>query len=478
MHEPAGPEAGAPGRPEPTHGVLHRGLSVKGVVALAVSDITPMASLLIIAPVVLGMAGTASLWAYLVGCFLAVCVAVTMGELGSMYPVAGGLYSIVHRVLGRPLGFLALVDYVAQGVFLPASIALGVGTYLHALNDSIDVNVSSAIAMAIVTLLAVLRIHVGAVLVAVFLAIEVTVLAALAVAGFTHANQPLSILTSPVIAQGSTLASVGLGAVVAALAITMFSVNGYDSAINFSEETRGEPSNIGKAVVIAALTGIVLELIPFTAGLFGAQNLRGYLSSATPLTDLVGTVWGSTAETVIVLGALAAVLNAILAITLQFARILWSSARDRAWPNPVNAALGKVHPTFQSPWVATLLTGGVATVLCFASSLVTAVTFTAVLIIVLYGLVAVAALVSRTRDRGAVRPSPMPLYPVPPILVLVGVVIAITQQTGRDIAIVAGLFVAGLLYYYGYLHRSAHDRWIPHTPADRIEVEDVEEGRP
>src|SRR5690349_6428589 len=416
------------GRPEASQATLHRGLSIRGVVALAVSDITPMASLLIIAPVVLGLAGTASFWAYLVGCFLAICVALCMGELGSMYPVAGGLYSIVHRVLGRPLGFLALIDYIAQGVFLPASIALGIGTYLHALNDSININLSSAIAMAVVTLLAVLRIHVGAVLVAVFLSIEVLVIALLSVAGISHWNQPLSILTKPVIADHGTLSAVGLAAVVAALAITMFSVNGYDSAINFSEETRGAPSNIGKAVVIAALTGIVLELVPFIGGLFGAQDLQAYLSSATPLTDLVGSDWGHTAETIIILGALAAVINAILAITLQFARILWSSARDRAWPHPVNTALGRVHPRFQSPWVATLITGGIATVLCFASNLVTAVTFTAVLIIVLYGLIAVAALVSRTRDRDATRPSRMPLWPLPPVLALIGIIIAITQQ--------------------------------------------------
>jgi amino acid transporter len=452
-------------RPEASQATLHRGLSVKGVVALAVSDITPMASLLIIAPVVLGVAGTASFWAYLVGCFLAICVALCMGELGSMYPVAGGLYSIVHRVLGRPLGFLALIDYIAQGVFLPASIALGVGTYLHALNDSIPINLSSAIAMAVVTLLAVLRIHVGAVLVGVFLAIEVIVIAILSVVGFLNWNQPLSILSAPVIADGSTLTSVGAGAVVAALAITMFSVNGYDSAINFSEETRGAASNIGKAVVIAAAAGIILELVPFVGGLFGAQNLNAYLSSATPLTDLVGTLWGDTAKNIIILGALFAVINAILAITLQFSRILWSSARDKAWPAPVNHALGRVHPTFRSPWVATLLTGGIATVLCFASNLVTAVTFTAVLIIVLYGLIAVAALVSRIRDKDATRPSRMPLWPLPPVLALIGIIIAITQQAARDIWIVVVLFAVGLVYYYVFLHRSRHDRWVPHTIA-------------
>ena len=309
-------------------------------------------------------------------------------------------------MLGRPLGFVALVDYVAQGVFLPASIALGVGTYLHALSPAIPVNLSSAIAMAVVTVLAVLRIHVGAILVGIFLAIEIVVIALLSVAGLTHWNQPLSILTSPVMAQGSTLVSVGMGAVVASLAITMFSVNGYDSAINFSEETRGAAGNIGKAVVIAALTGIVLELVPFIAGLFGAQDLHDYLSSPTPLTDLVGTVWGTTAANVIIVGR----------AVRRHQRDPGHHVAVRADPvvqrprpgvaDPVNRLLGRVHPTFHSPWVATLLTGGVATVLCFASSLVTAVTFTAVLIIVLYGLIAVAALVSRIRDRDASAPLP------------------------------------------------------------------------
>src|SRR5260370_25774785 len=88
----------------PTTATLHRGLSVRGVVALAVSDITPMASLLIIAPVVLGSAGSASLWAYLIGCFLAVSMALCLGALGSMHPLAGGLYSIVHRGPRPPAG--------------------------------------------------------------------------------------------------------------------------------------------------------------------------------------------------------------------------------------------------------------------------------------------------------------------------------------------------------------------------------------
>ncbi|MEO7146602.1 MAG: APC family permease [Terrimesophilobacter sp.] len=443
---------------------LKRKLSVTGVVSITISDITPMASLLIIAPVVLGLAGTASVWAYLIGGFIAICAALCMAELGSMHPAAGGLYSIVHKVLGRPIGFVALIDYIFQGIFLPASIALGLGTYLHALNPAIPVNLSSAIGMAVVTVLALLRINVGAILIGIFLAIEVAVLVLLATVGLTHWTQPLTILTDPVVASGTSLETVAAGAVIAALATAMFSINGYDSAINFSEETRGGPRVIGRAVVISALVAIVLEVVPFVAGLFGAGDLHAYLSSPTPLTDLVHDTWGPVAANIIIVGALFAIVNALLAITLQFARILWSSGRDKAWPAPVNRLLGRIHPTFHSPWVATLLIGAVATGLCFASDLVTTVTFTAVLIIILYGIIAVAALVSRVRDKERRRPYRMPLWPIPPIITILGVGIALTQQTLRDMVIIVIIVVAALAYYFLYLHRARGDRWISHTP--------------
>lgn len=465
-----------PGEPRDEAQRLHRGLSLGGLLALAVSDITPMASLLIISPVVLSLSGTAGLWAYIIGCFIALNVAACMGEMGSIYPFSGGQYSIVHRVLGGPVGFIAMVDYVTQAVFLPATIALGIGTYLHSLDGSLPVGLMSAIAMAIVTILAVLRIQVGALLIAVFLVIEVSVITLLTIDGVTHLKQPLSILTHPQMLHHGVLTSVAVSAIVATLAQTLFSVNGYDSTINFSEEHAGPAANIGKAVVIAAATGIILELVPFTAGLFGAQSLHAYLLSSTPLTDLVKTTWGHTMADIIIIGALFAVFNAVLAITLQFARIVWSSARDRAWPEGVNNVLGRVHPRFRSPWVATLCAGTVATGLCFYTNLGNAVTFTSVLIVALYAMVAVSALVSRIRDRDIERPSRMRLWPVPPLIALVGVGIAISQQKASDLIIVGAIFLAALVFYYLYHFRHRKRPWVPHTHEEQeleaVAVED------
>ena len=134
-----------------------------------------------------------------------------------MFPVAGGLFSIVTRVLGKPIGFLAMLDYMGQAVFLPASVAIGIGVYLAVFIPGIPQNLIAAIVMIVVTGFALLAIRFNAVLTGFFLALESAVVLALAFSGLVHWQQPLSIVTHPVMAGKGGLTDVGLGLVIAAI---------------------------------------------------------------------------------------------------------------------------------------------------------------------------------------------------------------------------------------------------------------------
>lgn len=451
-------------------GQLQRGLNVMGNVALTLSDITPTASLLVVGTAVIATAGTGSVWAYLIGGFIALNVALCMGELGSMFPVAGGLYSIVTRVLGRPVGFLALLDYIGQAIFLPASVAFGVGTYVNSLDASLSANWIAAGMMILVALIALLDVKLNAIMIGFFLAIEMVVVIVLALAGFLHPHQSLSTFTHPHMAAGTSgLGPVATSAIIAALATALFSVNGYDSAINFSEETEGSAATVGKAVVLAASIGIVFELIPFIGVSLGAPHLGPFLHSTTPLTDVVRSSFGHTAVTLVTWGAILAIFNASLAITLQFSRVVWASGRDRAWPMPISNALSWVHPRFKMPWVSTLLVGICGAVLCVQSSLISVVTFTSVLIIVLYALIAISAIVSRFTQKQLERPFKMPLWPVSPIIALAGVGVALSQQKGSDLIIVAAIAVGGAIYYLLFLN-PRRDRYWAHLHVPEPEL--------
>jgi hypothetical protein len=65
------------------------------------------------------------------------------------------------------------------------------------------------------------------------------------------------------------------------------------------------------------------------------------------------------------------VLYIVLAVLLEYARILYSSARDRSWPAP----LSRVHPRTRTPVVATLAVGVAALALTAVSDYAATVTF-------------------------------------------------------------------------------------------------------
>lgn len=434
---------------------LERGLSTTGSVILTLSDITPAGSLLIVGLAVVAVAGTGSVIAYLAGGALAIMVALCMAELGSVFPIAGGIYAIVARVLGTWASFLTLLSYLVQAVFLPASIALGVGTYLNALNSSIPVSWTSAAVMVVVTALALLRIHVNALMTALFLLLEMVVIVVIAVAGFSRPVQGVSSFLRLQGVVDGQLTAFAAGTVAAAVAIALQSVNGYDAAISFAEETKGSTRNVGKAVFISCLVGVVLELAAFIGAAVGAPDLKEFLSSSTPLTYVVEQRFGHTAGTILTIGAVVAFFNACLAITLQMARVLWASGRDRLWPDPVSRALHRLLPSTDAPWVATLVVGACATLLCFLSNVVAVVTFVSVMTIAIYVFVGVTAVVNRLQDKTSPRPFRMPLFPLPPLLAVAGALLALTQQTHRDLLIVALIYIAGLVYYFVYLRSKA-----------------------
>jgi hypothetical protein len=53
----------------------------------------------------------------------------------------------------------------------------------------------------------------------------------------------------------------------------------------------------------------------------------------------------------------------------------------------------------------------------------------------------------------------MPLWPVPPIIALVGVVLALTKQKGSDLWLCAAIFAAALVYYFLFVRPRPGKYW-------------------
>jgi amino acid transporter len=169
--------------------------------------------------------------------------------------------------------------------------------------------------------------------------------------------------------------------------------------------------------------------------------------SAVPLEYFIDATSNHTLYTIMSIGIVLAILNAVIAIVLAAARILYSSARDRAWPGPVNQWISFVHPRFKSPWLPTVFIGALGAVQCLAVSLTTLVNLTGASLVADYALIAIAALVARPVGATAHSSYKMPFWPLPPLLALASLSYVFTQQTRALLEATLITMSIGLVYW-------------------------------
>jgi amino acid transporter len=171
------------------------------------------------------------------------------------------------------------------------------------------------------------------------------------------------------------------------------------------------------------------------------------VSGGAPMNAFLLATSSSAVNKIVSLGITVAILNAVIAIVIQFGRVLYSSGRDRAWPGPVNAWMSSVSPRFQTPWFGTALVGVLGAILCLTVSLDTIITLTGATLVLNYALVAVGAIVGRATGATDGSPYRMPAWPLPPILAIAALVYITTKQTEKSVLVTGITMVIGLVYW-------------------------------
>jgi amino acid transporter len=439
---------------------LSRSLRVVGNVMITLSSITPASSVFIIIPAILLGVGTGSFLALVFAAAVGVAMAFCWGELCAAYPIAGGDYAVVwHAFKGRakplagPVSMVLFALWVDTIVFIPAVIALGTAQYLSVI-WSVDAQVAGAVVMVLAAGLAILRVRINAVLTGIMLAIEMIALAIVTGLGLAHLHGDRigQLFHGWAIGNGSGgVDPVSFASILAITSVAVFAYNGYAAPVNLSEETRGSSAGIARAILWSLAITVLAELIPTTAVLLGAPNLdqvtNADVSGGSPLNAFLLATSSSTVNKIVSLGITVAILNAVVAIVIQFGRVLYSSGRDRAWPGPVNAWMSSISPGFRTPWFATALVGVLGAILCLTVSLDTIIVLTGATLVLNYALVAVGAIVGRATGATAASPYRMPAWPLPPVLAIAALVYITTKQTQKSLLVTGITMLVGLVYW-------------------------------
>ncbi|KJS54655.1 amino acid permease [Streptomyces rubellomurinus subsp. indigoferus] len=449
-------DAGAPQQ-------LKRSIGVVGGTLLTLSCVTPASTLFVIVPQLFAGIGSATALAIAIGSVLCVAVAFCYSELGTLIPSAGGEYAMVGTLAGRLMGWLVFVQSLIVVMIVPSVIALGTAEYLAPVLD-VPKPIAGAAVMLAATLAGLLDLRANAWITGVFLVLEVVAAAVVSVLGFAHTNPDHpSLLHGVVAGDHGAVNPVGIGAIVGALGIALFVTQGFSTAVYLSEELENPRRTVSRTVLWTLGLSSAIILIPVAAITMGAPDLDTL--AAGDISAMV-TAWSNSAVgTFISLCIALAIINAGIVMVIQNSRVLFASARDKAWPEPVNKAFGTLG-RFGSPWVATLAVGLPGAALCFVKGELLS-NITGVAVTAMYLLVAVASLLSRRAHHKHAAAWRMPLWPVIPVL-LIGVLLYImTKLAAEPLLWTGGITAAATLYWLFYLRPRQETRWVITLPEDQ-----------
>jgi len=447
-----------PNRPRP----LTRSIGVAGGTLLTLSCLTPASSLFVVVPPLFAELGTGTAVTIALAALLCVAVAFCYSELGTLIPSSGGEYAMVSSVASRFAGWIMFVLSLVVVMIVPPIIAVGAADYLHSILD-LSGPVAGALVMLLAMAMGLLNLRANAWITGVFLLVEVIAAGVVAWLGFSNAQRPASVLLHPTVPDGG----VDVITIIAGLAVALFVLQGFSSAVYLSEEMRDPRRTVVRTVLWTLGVGTLVVLVPVVAITLGAPDLETLAGG-----DISGmvTAWSSSAVGVFVsLCIFAAILNACIVMVIQNSRVLYASARDRVWPTPVNRVLGTVSRRFHAPWAATLAVGLPGAALCFVP-IDTLSGVTGVTVAAMYLGMAVATLVGRRGAHAGRAAWRMPWWPVVPVLVGLALLYVLVEQSVLDLLITAGTLLVATLYWRFYLRPRLHERWIVTVPADQGET--------
>jgi amino acid transporter len=335
-------------------------------VVMAVAGSAPAYSIAATTAVLVGAVGMAGPAALLYCAIPMLGIALAFSYLGRIDVNAGASYSWVGRTLHPFLGFISGWALVISATIFMVAGSLPAGAMTLALFDeglADDTALSTVVGAAwfVLMLLVVLggaRLTVRAQLL--MSGIELTILALFAVLAVFHTHHAADFEWSWLgLGNFHGMSGFASGALVAA-----FYFWGWDVSSNLSEETRNSRRTTGLAGLIGV--GIVFLLFEvFTIAVNVILTSRQIEENDANVLGALGEeIWPGWGGKLLVVAVMLSTIATLETTLIQVTRSLFAMGRDRTMPS----ALGRVHRTWNTPWVAITVVGGVALAMFIASN--------------------------------------------------------------------------------------------------------------
>ena len=158
------------------------------------------------------------------------------------------------------------------------------------------------------------------------------------------------------------------------------------------------------------------------------------------------------AEVIIASAAIAGITSVLLVMMLSAPRVFLAMARYGLVPKSIFA---RVHPTFKTPWISTILIGCFVAVLAGLLPISALLELTNIGTLFAFVIVCAAVLIMRRTNPNAKRPFRCPFVPVVPILGIVSCLMLMLSLPAANWYRLFAWLGIGLVIYFSYGMRNS-----------------------
>lgn len=392
-------------------------------------------------------------------------------EFASMIPIAGSAYTYAYATLGEFIAWIIGWDLILEYLFGASTVAVGWSGYMTSFLKDLGIIIPDALcnapifydsathtysatgaflnlpAMAIVgimTWLLVVGIRESANINNIIVVIKVIVILLFIILGWNYINPENWV---PFIPENTgTFGEYGWSGVVRAAGIIFFAYIGFDAVSTAAQEAKNPqkdmPFGILGSLVVCTLLYILVGLVMTGIVPYLQLNNPAPIAVAIDATG-DGLAW---LRPIIKIGALAGLSSVILVMLMGQPRIFFSMSKDGLLPK----SFGKVHPKYKTPYITTLLTGGVAMIVAGLFPIGLLGELVSIGTLLAFVIVCGGVLVLRYKQPNLNRPFKTPLFPVVPILGMLSslaLMYFLPGDTWIRLIVWMGL---GIAIYFGY----------------------------
>jgi amino acid transporter/nucleotide-binding universal stress UspA family protein len=393
-------------------------------------------------------AGPASSLSFAIAGVVALFAAVSLAELATGMPIAGGSYHYVNRALGSFFGSIVGWGMWTGLMFASAFYMIGFGQYLvdpvPFLDGRILIILFGLLGLSFLVGVNYYGTEESSTFQNVMIGSEtVVILIYLAVGVFFV--EPANL---------DPFAPTGVSGIIATTGLVFVTFLGFEIIATIAEEVKDPGRNIPLTMILSVVSVTILYVVVMVIST-GVVPYDALGESLVPVSDVAEISMGLAGVVAIVTSAVIAAISSSNSSILAAARVVFAMGRD----NLMSDYLNETHSKFYTPHRAVMATGAITALLVLAGLWVEAIIeilaeVASFSFLVAYALVHVALVVIRRADPDDYEPDfeiPGPLYPAVPVLGVVLSLVVITQMAPVVIGIGLGIIGIGALWYLFYV---------------------------